>query len=429
MIKDYGKIPLRWAVLAVGVVVALSIATMTNAKATTADVSEVDQSYSPVVSANSLEPIQLNQDLVEYARTNYQGGYDYSTEKDIASSTYGWMLGGLDRAPDKDGVAEKKQQAEGYLPVKPIFVKSYDGAFLDDYYIVPYLQGERFVGASVVCPVVNERVEMINGVTFSPREKLLEIDADEAMKILKQEKGIEKPPSPRLIFHSVLNESSPFPSDYSLLPSYNEPSMLTPYSILQPSWEFVLTDKTRLYVNQAGQVFNDTNVVPWYETYVPPEYNPQAVRIEPDKLIRDDGWTLTVSEVWPLSTSNGGWGYNPYDETKPDKYYAVSLTLENIQGNDQVFIPKGRVVGTVGSSGKVYSAQQLSFDSWYIQNLRGLQLMAKKDGRTIEPGIFKASLAPMQVDPSEQKLTKIIYQDEHGNKFEIPIQIPESKPK
>lgn len=32
----------------------------------------------------------------------------------------------------------------------------------------------------------------------------------------------------------------------------------------------------------------------------------------------------------------------------------------------------------------------------------------------------------MQVDPSEQKLTTIIYQDEVGNKFEIPIQVPES---
>jgi len=168
--------------------------------------------------------------------------------------------------------------------------------------------------------------------------------------------------------------------------------------------------------------------VPWYETYIPPEYHAQAVRIEPDKLIRDDGWSLTVSEVWSLSTSKGGWGYNDYDESKPDKFYAVTLILENIHGKDQVFIPKGKVSGIVGSSGKLYNAQQFSFDSWYIQNLRGLQLMAKKDGRTIEPGIFKAGLAPIEVDLNEQKLTKIIYQNEQGNKFEIPIQIPESKP-
>lgn len=427
MIKDFRKVPIRWAVLVVGVVVAFSFITMTNATATTADIHEATLSSSPVVQVNSLEPIKINLDLVNYARENYQGDYDYSTENDIASSTYGWMLGGLDRAPDKDGLDEKKKQAEEYLPTKPVFVKSYDGTFLEDYYIVPYIQGQKFVGASVVTPAVNRRVHMYDGITFSPREKLFEIDASDAIEILKQEKGIEKPPVPRLIFHSALDESSLFPSDYSLLPSYNEPNLFSSYSILQPSWEFIVDDNTRLYVNQAGKVFNDTNIVPWYETYIAPKYNSQAVRIEPNKLIRDDDWRLTVSKVSPLSSSKGGWGYNSYDESKSSKYYAVFLTLENINGKDKVFIPKGKVSGVVGGSGKLYDAEVLSFDNWYIKNLRGLQLMAKKDGRTIEPGIFKASLPPIQVDSSEQKLAKIIYQDEYGNQFEIPIQISESK--
>jgi hypothetical protein len=54
-------------------------------------------------------------------------------------------------------------------------------------------------------------------------------------------------------------------------------------------------------------------------------------------------------------------------------------------------------------------------------------MMAQKDGRAIEPGILKAGLPPIQVDSSEQKLAKIIYQDEYGNQFEIPLQISESK--
>lgn len=429
MIKDFRKVPIRWSVLVVGVVIAFSFITMTNATATTADIHEVTLNSSPVVSVNSLEPIKLNLDLVKYARENYQGGYDYSTENDIASSTYGWMLGGLDRAPGKDGLDEKKKQAEEYLPTKPIFVKSYDGTFLEDYYIVPYTQGQKFVGVSVVCPgvSVNRHVQMYDGVTFSPREKLFQIDASEAIEILKQEKGIEKAPAPRLVFHSALNESSLIPSDYSLLPSYNEPNLFPSYSILQPSWEFIIDDDTRLYVNQAGKVFNDTNIVPWYETYNAPEYNSQAVRIEPNKLIRDDDWSLTVSKVTPLSNANRGVGYNAYDESKPQKYYAVFLTLENIHGKDKVFIPKGKILGVAGSSGKLYEAQTRSFDNWYIQNLRGLQLVAQKDGRTIEPGIFKAGLPPIQVDSSEEKLAKIIYQDEYGNQFEIPIQISESK--
>ncbi|MEA4902575.1 M56 family metallopeptidase [Desulfitobacterium sp.] len=428
MIKDFRKVPIRWTVLVVGVVVALSFITMTNATATSADTPEVTLSPSPVVSVNSLEPIKLNLDLVKYARENYQGGYDYSTENDIASITYGWMLGGLDRASDKEGLEEKKKQAGEYLPTEPIFVKSYDGTFLEDYYIVPYIQGQKFVGASVVCPDVgvNRRVQMYDGVIFSPREKLLKIDANDAIEILKQEKGIEKPPAPRLVFHSALSESSLFPSDYSLLPSYNEPNLFPSYSILQPSWEFIIDDDTRLYVNQAGKVFNDTNIVPWYETYIAPKYNSQAVRIESNKLIRDDGWSLNVSKVSPLSNSKGGWSLTPYDESKPYKYYAVFLTLENANGKDKGFIPKGKISGVIGSSGKLYDAQELSFDTWYIRDLRGSQMMAQKDGRTIEPGIFKAGLAPIQVDPSEQKLTQIIYQDEYGNQFEIPIQIPES---
>jgi hypothetical protein len=402
---------------------------MTKATATPADIHEVTLSPSPVVSVNSLEPIKLNLDLVKYARENYQGGYNYSTENDIASCTYGWMLGGLDRASDKDGLDEKKKQAEEYLPTKPIFVKSYDGTFLEDYYIVPYIQGQKFVGASVVSPGtgVNRRVQMYDGVTFSPREKLFEIDASDAINILKQEKGIEKPPAPRLIFHSALNDSSLFPSDYSLLPSYNEPNLFPSYSILQPSWEFIIDDNTRLYVNQAGKVFNDTDIVPWYETYIAPKYDSQAVKIEPNKLIRDNDWSLTVSKVSPLSSAKGGVGYNQYDESKSSKYYAVFLTLENINGKDKEFIPKGKVSGVIGSSGKLYDAQALSFDTWYIQNLRGSQLMAQKDGRTVEPGIFKAGLPPIQVGSSEQNLTKIIYQDEYGNQFEIPIKISESK--
>lgn len=423
---------LRWSVLCLAVVVALSFVTLTNAnKATSSGIQDMPLIYRPVISVNSLETVKLNQDLVEYARNNYQGGYNYSSENDIVSSTYGWMLGGLDRATDMDGLAEMKKQAEECLPTNPIYVKSYDQTFLNDYYIVPYIQGQKFVGESVVSPEVNGYVRMDDGVTFSPREKLLNIDASDAVNILKTEKRINKPPIPSLIFHSALNQSSQLPQNFSLLPSYNESNDLTAHSILQPSWEFVLSDNTRFYVNQTGQVFNDLNIVPWYETYIAPIYNSQAVQVEPNILIRDDGWTLTVNKVSPLSFSQGGWGYISYDKSRTNyhgKGYEVFFTLENVNGKDKVFIPKGKVLGIVGGSGKRYNSK-LTFplDEWYIKNLQAIQFRTPKDGKTIEPGIFEAGMYPIEVDPSEQKLTQLIYQDEYGNEFGIPIQVPESK--
>ncbi|MCO1604470.1 hypothetical protein [Desulfosporosinus nitroreducens] len=46
--------------------------------------------------------------------------------------------------------------------------------------------------------------------------------------------------------------------------------------------------------------------------------------------------------------------------------------------------------------------------------------MAKREGKPYEPGIIKIA-AGAKAEANEQIFAKVIYQDEKGNKFEIPI--------
>ena len=52
---------------------------------------------------------------------------------------------------------------------------------------------------------------------------------------------------------------------------------------------------------------------------------------------------------------------------------------------------------------------------------RSLPELAKKEGKPYEPGIFKIATGG-SAEANEQTFAKVIYQDEKGNKFEIPIQ-------
>ncbi|MHB8126944.1 MAG: hypothetical protein ACYDEJ_15160 [Desulfitobacteriaceae bacterium] len=103
------------------------------------------------------------------------------------------------------------------------------------------------------------------------------------------------------------------------------------------------------------------------------------------------------------------------------------LIKENINGKDKGFIPQGMSLGIVGTSGKLYevnSSQPL--DQTYTMLQRSLPALAKREGKLYEPGIFKIAMGA-KAEASEQTFAKVIYQDEKGNKFEIPIQgiIPE----
>ncbi|TGE37190.1 hypothetical protein E4K67_15050 [Desulfosporosinus fructosivorans] len=60
-------------------------------------------------------------------------------------------------------------------------------------------------------------------------------------------------------------------------------------------------------------------------------------------------------------------------------------------------------------------------DQTYIMMQRSLAALAKREGKPYEPGIFKIALGA-SAEANERTFAKVIYQDEKGNKFEIPIQ-------
>lgn len=73
------------------------------------------------------------------------------------------------------------------MPVKPIFVKSYDGV-IGDYYIVPFVQDQKFVKITIMSFLSDDKAAIVKEGAFSPRDKLLEVDANEAVAIMKKVK-------------------------------------------------------------------------------------------------------------------------------------------------------------------------------------------------------------------------------------------------
>lgn len=273
---------------------------------------------------------------------------------------------------------------------------------MGDYYIVPFVQDQKFVKITIMSFLYDGKAAIVKEGAFSPRDNLLEVDANEAVAIMKQVKGVGNVPTPRLVFY---REPSNPPQAINNIKEY-----------LEPYWEFAFADKTRSYVTQSKQVVTK-DIAPWYETYIAPKYNPQAVKIEPNKLIRDDGWMLNVTKI-TLAAS-------PYDNGNanyPGKGFQVYFSLENANGKEKGFIPQGKILGVVGASGKLYdmnSPQPL--DQTYIMLQRSLPGLAKREGKPYEPGIFKIATGA-RAEANEQTFAKVIYQDEKGNKFEIPIQ-------
>jgi len=351
----------------------------------------------PIINVNSMVSVPLNDELVQYARKNKESPYAYSNESDLASIVVGRQLGTIDEIPD----LIRNKNIDNAVPVKPIFVKSYDG-YVPDYYIVPFVQDQKFVKITIMRPLYKGKVVIAEEGAFSPRDKLLEVDASVAVTIMKQAKGINNVPNPRLVLY---REPINPPQGINNIKAY-----------LEPYWEFTFADKTRAYVTQSKQVVTKV-IAPWYETYIAPEYNAEAVKIEPNKLIRDDGWMLNVTKI-TLAAS-------PYDKGNgnyPGKGFEVYFSLENANGKEKGFMPQGNILGVVGASGKLYELTwPESLDQMYIKMQRSLPALAKREGKPYEPGIFKIATGA-KAEANEQAFAKVIYQDEKGNKFEIPIQ-------
>lgn len=136
-------------------------------------------------------------------------------------------------------------------------------------------------------------------------------------------------------------------------------------------------------------------------------------QVKPNQVVCD-GWNLTITKTT----------LSKFDKDQTKKVAGVNIILTNSNGSDKAFSPKGIIIGVVGSSGKFYKKTGLSsdsFDTMYTKNQRVIQMVANKEGKIYEPGVFK--LTPqLYVNSGEQYLTKVLYQDENGNKVEIPIQ-------
>jgi hypothetical protein len=165
-------------------------------------------------------------------------------------------------------------------------------------------------------------------------------------------------------------------------------------------------------------------------TSVATKYSPQALQIEPNKLVSKDGWTLSIAKVMCFgATKVEDYGWHSFKESDAKKSYWVFFTMENANGKDKAFLPKGKVLGVVSISGKFYEFfhegeytidKLYSLDKLYNSQQSGLKMVAQREGKSYQPGIFKFSTGA-NVDLNEQGINKVIYQDEDGNKFEIPI--------
>src|SRR5665648_848663 len=134
-------------------------------------------------------------------------------------------------------------------------------------------------------------------------------------------------------------------------------------------------------------------------------------QVKPNQVVRD-AWNLTITKTTLGNLDN--------DQTK--KVAGVYITFTNSNGADKAFSPKGKITGVVGSSGKFYEINWLdSLDTMNTKGQRASQMVAQQEGKLYEPGVFKFN-TQLYVDSGEQYLTKVLYQDENGNKLEVPIQ-------
>lgn len=144
----------------------------------------------------------------------------------------------------------------------------------------------------------------------------------------------------------------------------------------------------------------------------------QTVKIEPNKLISNEGWSLSITKVASLGGDQEGWGYHsPFNESDTVRNYALFFTIENAEGKDKAFLPKGNVLGMVGTSGKFYDFFQgdLSLEVRYNSSSQHRESVGEPKG------IFNFNTGA-DVDVNEQGIAKVVYQDENGEKYEIPFQ-------
>ena len=218
MLKMLGKASVKWTLLGLVVVIAISFTALTNAEAivpNTPNQNPVNttEKQQEIITVNSIQPAKLQLELVEYAKNNREtapAAYSFSTSEDLPSIALGAFLGSYDRASFYDKLPTIQKQATELVPGNPIVVKSYDAPFTD-YYLIPMFKDSKFVDPiafSVTNTPGNEEKKAVklygptyNGdkMEFTARDKFLDVDGSDAVEIMKRTEGISEVPVPRLV--------------------------------------------------------------------------------------------------------------------------------------------------------------------------------------------------------------------------------------
>lgn len=165
-----------------------------------------------------------------------------------------------------------------------------------------------------------------------------------------------------------------------------------------------------------GTVATVTNAAPSNTT---PQNNSPKVQIEPNRLVSNDGWSLSITKVASLGGAQGGWGYHsPFKVTDTLRGYAVFFTIENANGKDKAFLPTGKVLGVMGTKGKYYEFYHGGYDSL---DKRYSDEHWDSVSKPNSPGVFQFNTIA-DVELNEQGIINVVYQDENGTRYEIPFQ-------
>lgn len=382
--------PMSWklGIVLLVIVVAVATSTLTDAKPKNDAVVDVPATQEakniPILNINSVEAIALNNDIVELGKT-----FPRSLSKELASSdiniasyAYGSYLASR---------GNNASDAHNIVPVKPIFVKTYQTKS-KGYYIVPFIKDQKFINGMVAYVDSDGSISLDKSGSFQSTEAILKVDAQKAIELMKQTRKDDQTPVPRLVGDKA----------------FIEPNQLGSWiGYRQPAWEFRFSDQTSWYVTQSGQVV-ENNDLSKFETYVPSiKYDPQKVQVQPNKMVRDD-WELNVFSVE---------FYHPPNEVK-NTSVAIGYSLKNQEGKDKIFIPEGKIVSVVGSSGKIYPTtidSNLEFKDLYFTMQYSIP-----PGAGLGVGLINFVLTT-SLTTNEDSIVKIMYQDELGNNFEIPI--------
>lgn len=140
-------------------------------------------------------------------------------------------------------------------------------------------------------------------------------------------------------------------------------------------------------------------------------------QVETNKMIHDD-WDMSVTNIkfYPMLNNL--------------KQASIYFAFANRNGLDKDCVLEGKIVGIIGTSGKLYDVgTDDTLDQVYNYNKTIMKKRAEQNGKSFVPGKMLFAI-DFQVDGTEENFTKVIFQDKNGNKFEIPIQgiVPELLP-